>query len=67
MRNTWKTKKVVLYYVGDATRAEVAEFTKEKLPRYMFPNVIVQLENMPYTANGKIDRVSLKNKYNEEK
>ena len=60
-------KKIVLYYVGDATRAEVAEFTKEKLPRYMFPNVIVQLENMPYTANGKIDRVLLKNKYNEEK
>jgi len=29
--------------------------------------VIVQLENMPYTANGKIDRVLLKNKYNEEK
>ncbi|MBQ9030453.1 MAG: amino acid adenylation domain-containing protein [Parasporobacterium sp.] len=60
-------KKIVLYYVGDATRAEVAEFTKEKLPRYMFPNVITQLESMPYTANGKIDRVSLKNMYNEGK
>ena len=59
-------KKIVLYYVGDATRAEVAAFTKEKLPRYMFPNVITQLESMPYTANGKIDRVFLKQKYNEE-
>lgn len=60
-------KKIVLYYVGDATKAEVAAFTKEKLPRYMFPNVITQLENMPYTPNGKIDRVFLKNKYNEGK
>lgn len=59
-------KKIVLYYVGDATRAEVAAFTKEKLPRYMFPNVIIQLESMPYTPNGKIDRVFLKNKYFEE-
>ena len=59
-------KKIVLYYVGDATRAEVAAFTKEKLPRYMFPNVITQLPAMPYTPNGKIDRVFLKNKYKEE-
>ena len=60
-------KKIVLYYVGDVTRAEVASYTKEKLPRYMFPNVITQLETMPYTPNGKIDRVFLKNKYKEEK
>ena len=60
-------KKIVLYYVGDATRAEVAEFTREKLPRYMFPNVITQLDSMPYTPNGKIDRVYLKNKYKEGK
>lgn len=60
-------KKIVLYYVGDATRAEVASFTKEKLPRYMFPNVIRQLDSMPYTPNGKIDRVALKNSYNEGK
>jgi len=59
-------KKIVLYYVGEATRAEVAQFTKEKLPRYMFPNVIIRLENMPYTPNGKIDRVSLKKSYLEE-
>lgn len=56
-------KKIVLYYAGDATRAEVAQFTKEKLPRYMFPNVIIQLDEMPYTPNGKIDRVELKNRY----
>ena len=56
-------KKIVLYYTGDATKAEVALYTKEKLPRYMFPNVIIQLDEMPYTPNGKVDRVKLKNMY----
>jgi amino acid adenylation domain-containing protein len=56
-------RKIVLYYVGDVTPAQVAIYLKEKLPRYMMPNVIESLENMPLTANGKIDRVLLKNKY----
>jgi len=56
-------KKIVLYYVGDSTPAQVAAYLKEKLPRYMIPNVIEALENMPLTTNGKIDRVLLKEKY----
>lgn len=56
-------KKIVLYYVGDLTKAEVASFLKEKLPRYMIPNVIEPLEWMPLTSNGKIDRVQLKERY----
>ncbi len=59
------SKKIVLYYVGDAAKAEVAEFLKEKLPRYMVPNVIESLDMMPLTANGKIDRVFLKEKYSK--
>jgi amino acid adenylation domain-containing protein len=60
-------KKIVLYYVAAATIAEVAAFLKEKLPRYMLPNVIEVLEQMPLTPNGKIDRVHLKEKYQTEK
>lgn len=56
-------KKIVLYYVGELTKAAVAGFLKEKLPRYMIPNVIEGLERMPLTSNGKIDRVLLKEKY----
>jgi non-ribosomal peptide synthetase component F len=55
--------KIVLYYVGDIADKEVAGILKEKLPRYMIPNRIIQLEEMPLTANGKIDRVSLKKNY----
>lgn len=52
--------KIVLYYVGDVTEKEVVLAMKTKLPRYMLPNKTVRLENMPFTANGKIDRVALK-------
>ena len=52
--------KIVLYYVGAMDEKTLAEALKEKLPRYMLPNRIIPLESMPLTANGKIDRVTLK-------
>lgn len=52
--------KIVLYYVGDITEKELVLALKAKLPRYMLPNKTVRLESMPFTANGKIDRVTLK-------
>ena len=59
-------KKIILYYVGEVTKAQVALYLKEKLPRYMIPNIIEGLEEMPLTANGKINRVLLKEKYNNK-
>ncbi len=59
-------KKIILYYVGEVTKAQVALYLKEKLPRYMIPNIIEGLEDMPLTANGKINRVLLKEKYNNK-
>ena len=56
-------KKIILYYVGDITKAEVAGFLKQKLPRYMVPNMIENLDSMPLTPNGKINRVLLMEKY----
>ena len=37
-----------------------------KLPKYMLPNVIKIVGSMPYNANGKIDRVKLKEWYFSE-
>lgn len=54
--------KLVLYYLGDMTEKDLLVEMKSKLPRYMLPNRTVKLEEMPFTANGKIDRVTLKNK-----
>jgi amino acid adenylation domain-containing protein len=58
--------KIVVYYVGDITDKELAIALKEKLPRYMVPNRIIKLDNMPLTANGKIDRVTLKRMYKDK-
>lgn len=59
-------KKILLYYAGDLSAGELAACLKEKLPRYMLPNVVKQLDAMPFTPNGKIDRNRLKRMYEEE-
>ncbi len=56
-------KKIILYYVGEVTNAQVALYLKEKLPRYMIPNIMEGLTEMPLTSNGKINRVLLKERY----
>ena len=59
------TDKIVLFYTGDVEEKDVVKLLRGALPRYMLPNKTVKLDNMPFTANGKIDRVTLK-KMNEE-
>ncbi len=58
--------KIVLFYVGDIEAGELTKALKGKLPRYMIPNYVKKLEEMPLTPNGKINRVFLKQKYQEE-
>jgi len=58
--------KIVLYYVGDMETGELTKVLREKLPRYMIPNYVEKLEEMPLTPNGKINRVFLKEKYKNE-
>lgn len=60
-----KKNKIVLYYMGEIDSRELMPVLKTMLPRYMLPNQIIRLDEMPFTANGKIDRVALKNKYDE--
>lgn len=58
--------KIVLYYVGDMEAGELTKILREKLPRYMIPNYVEKLEEMPLTPNGKINRVFLREKYKNE-
>ncbi len=58
-----KKKKIVLYYVGDIAEAELTAALEPKLPRYMLPNKVFKLAEMPLTANKKIDRPALKKAY----
>ncbi len=59
--------KIVLFYVGEIGERDVILELKKTLPRYMIPNRVFLLGRMPLTANGKIDRVGLKNIYEEQK
>ena len=55
-----ENSKIVLFYVGEADPSAVMASLKQKLPRYMLPNRIQQIRQMPFTANGKINRMALK-------
>ncbi|MCD8324482.1 MAG: amino acid adenylation domain-containing protein [Clostridiales bacterium] len=60
-------EKILLFYVGEATVQDLVAGLKKALPRYMIPNHTYALEQMPLTANGKIDRNGLKQIYDEKK
>ena len=61
-----QSNQLLLYYVGDLERNNLISTLREKLPRYMIPNKVIKLKTMPLTANGKLDRVALRN-WNEER
>ncbi len=54
-------KQLVGYIVpeGDYDRDSILSYLKQKLPDYMIPAVMMELESFPLTANGKIDRNAL--------
>jgi len=52
-------KELVAYVTGTAETAELNEHLKSQLPPYMVPGYYVQLEAMPLTSNGKIDKKNL--------
>ena len=52
-------KRLHLVYVGELDKGEVTAQLKETLPQYMVPNRTHQIDEMPLTKNGKIDRRAL--------
>ncbi|MBP2319885.1 amino acid adenylation domain-containing protein/non-ribosomal peptide synthase protein (TIGR01720 family) [Kibdelosporangium banguiense] len=54
-------KRLLAYVVpsGQVSSAELRTWLKHDLPDYMVPSAIVMLEEMPLTANGKVDRQAL--------
>ena len=56
--------KIVLYYTtASGDELDIINMVKDRLPKYMFPNVIYHLAAMPHNMNGKIDRIELKHRY----
>ncbi|NEW61721.1 AMP-binding protein, partial [Sulfurovum sp. bin170] len=52
-----KDEQLIAYIVGDSNG--VKEHLKERLPSYMIPSFFVELEDIPLTSNGKVDKKSL--------
>ena len=48
------------FYTGDELSSEhLIGFIEKKLPRHMIPQVLIHLDQMPMSANGKIERKAL--------
>ncbi|QOS99283.1 hypothetical protein JNUCC42_00265 [Brevibacterium sp. JNUCC-42] len=54
-------KRLIAYIVSDGSITNWRERLVAKLPNYMVPSAFVELESMPLTINGKIDRKHLVN------
>jgi amino acid adenylation domain-containing protein len=54
-------KYLVGYYVSDAKLEEelILKHLQSKLPDYMVPKILVHLEKLPLTINGKLDKNAL--------
>lgn len=61
-------KEIVLYYQNDdeLTEKDFRTALSKSFPAYMIPAVYVKMDELPRNTNGKIDRLLLKTKANEE-
>jgi acyl-CoA synthetase (AMP-forming)/AMP-acid ligase II len=55
-----QTEQIIAVYSGEMEEKPLLRSLKEKLPKYMLPNVFIRRAQLPQTGNGKIDRVQLK-------
>ena len=55
--------RILCVYAGGMEPDALAKDLRKLLPKYMLPNLYEKLEALPYNANGKIDRVALKERY----
>ena len=51
--------RLVGYFSGTAEASALRAQLRQELPDYMVPAVLLHLQQLPFTANGKLDRVAL--------
>ena len=61
-------KEIVLYYENEneISDKDFRSAISKVFPAYMIPAVYIKMDELPRNTNGKIDRLLLKNKANEE-
>ena len=52
--------RIVLFFTGTVQMHDLRAEIKTKLPTYMIPGKIIEIESFPLNKNGKIDRKKLK-------
>ena len=55
--------RILCIYAGALDSDNLVKSMRRAVPKYMLPNVYHRLERLPYNANGKVDRVKLKEQY----
>ena len=55
--------KIVCVYVGVENQSIITDALQKIIPKYMLPNIFVAKDQLPLNANGKIDRVKIKEEY----
>ena len=58
-----KQKIISIFQGKEADNKYIINQIKDRIPKYMYPNTMIQLETLPYNLNGKIDRTLLKERY----
>jgi len=58
--------KIICTYAGEVDPDGIICGIRDFLPKYMYPNIFRRMETLPRNANGKIDRVKLKEEYFNE-
>lgn len=57
-------QKIVCIYQGEgANKKYIYQELSDRVSKFMFPNTLIQLADLPYNLNGKIDRTLLKEQY----
>lgn len=51
-----KRNRIIAFYLGDISGQEARERLAAKIPAYMLPHQMIQVEDMPLNKNGKTDR-----------
>jgi amino acid adenylation domain-containing protein/non-ribosomal peptide synthase protein (TIGR01720 family) len=51
--------QICAYYIGPAAGSRMRRYLEDRLPSYMLPSHLIELEKIPLTPNGKVDTGAL--------